>query len=95
MRVVGCNFEVGDAVAAGQRREVGAAALKMERVQGRAGSGGSGGSAVAAVEKGRVFRNLAAAGFEGGEVGAGVEEHCSRPIGSHLLLHEDHKTAAA
>ena len=54
---------------------MGAAVLKMERVQGRAGSGGLGGS-----EKGRVCQNLAPAGCEGGEVGAVVEAHCSQSI---------------
>ena len=78
---------------AGQRRAVGVAALKMERVQGRAGSGGLGGSAAA--EKGGVCHNLAPAGCECGEVGAVVEAHCSQSIGCHLLPREDHKTAAA
>lgn len=81
-------------VVAGRRRAVEVAALKMERVQGHAGSGGLGGSAAAAGETQGVCRNLAA-GFGGEEVDAGVEAHCSHPIGSHLLPHEDHKTAAA
>ena len=73
---------------------MGAAALKIKRVQGRAGSGGLGGSAAAA-EGGCVRHSLAPVGGEGGEVGAVVEAHCSRTIGSHLLPREDHKTAAA
>lgn len=80
-------------MAAGQRWAVGVAALKIERVQARAGSGGLGGSAAA--EKGVVRHNLAPAGCEGGEVGAVVEAHCSQSIGCHLLPREDHKTAAA